>query len=298
MKNKRKNKGAALVELILILPFIIAFMIIIWELQRGLLAQHAAIQALHYMTWEKVDTRNNLGDRQDPRPTGTVIREGMAIADVDDDLQTAMWLNQADSTHGILPGAVQLLAGQFGLNTHGKWRAQVRQRFYFTRVSVLNFLFEGDDIGPHIDWGYQESLLVDCWEVRRPPQGAPGGDFAHSITLARVSNAFYSLLGGRWFSWITRLLQFNLPMFGRVGVDEPRLNLVAVPEDPYRTWYRGGIYGGYTSWFGSYWGGFGGFGSRGYGGWGAWSNPFSRYRGFGGGYYGGYGGMFGGFRLW
>ncbi|EKD26761.1 MAG: hypothetical protein ACD_79C01026G0004, partial [uncultured bacterium] len=221
----RKNKGSALVEMIVIIPIIIIFMFILKSLSEGFLGKFKGIQAAHYAVWEKADTRNNAADNYDPMPTNLITSNANTMASgVKFNGSTTLFNDSAINGLGGLFGPVVQFINFFGLNQNGLWKSRVDQRFQIEYFNVINRLFPGNpQIGQFIFWFNAEALLTDCWDVRYNP----AGDNAQSITLNRVQNGMFGIFSGFLTNLIMRIMNFSV--MGNRICDEPRVNLEAVP---------------------------------------------------------------------
>ncbi|MBN2144836.1 MAG: pilus assembly protein [Candidatus Aureabacteria bacterium] len=233
-KNKfiHRKKGAALAELLIIAPIIIVMLGIIWDMYNVFIMRYQGIQAAHYAVWEKVDARHNKSDNQDPRWTYLVQGDAQNIARSKGGT-AGVTLSEQSTLDGALGWTASRMIALFGLNNRGKWKATVQQNAPLSWSFRINDLIPGGDVIPgSISWTLRESLVTDSWDSRHPTENAIKGD-----VIDRVAGAWFGLLditGGSIANFVRKIFQFQI-LGWKIGPDEPRVNLSAVPPSGNRS---------------------------------------------------------------
>ncbi len=215
--------GVAMMEMVLILPVMLALLLILWEEYNFIYMRNLAIQANHLGVWQTVDNRDNTGDTvlfSDMSSAETIVRN----FDVSRINVSSTLVQDNVDLSGVagLAGDIFSFLNMFGLNQEGKWKMRIQGDMSLWEGSVIKGLLNLGNANTQdvLSFDFTESLLTDPWDSTNP------GDTTSGQMVDRVAGGWLGPVGA-----LGDIANMISTVLGILGIDVPRVNTSAVPDN-------------------------------------------------------------------
>ena len=201
------KKGSSMVEMVIIMPLLITFILMVWEEYKFMECRLRSIQATHYGVWQAVD---GIGAADISLITPMITNFDPANVNL-----TTVSLTENEHNVAGPVGDIISFFNLFSVNQDGKMHMRVAGNIVLWEGSVIKGLMNlaNPNTGDVYSWSFDEALLVDSWDA-----------ISEADIIQHLENGWLGPLGsaGGLAGMVTDLLQF-------LGVDVPRVNSTAVP---------------------------------------------------------------------
>jgi hypothetical protein len=213
----KKKRGTAMIEMVLILPVMLALTLILWQEYNFIYLRNQGIQTNHLDLWQTVDKRD---DEVYTVSTSSNSIANSLVSNVDSAFFSTLTQEAMDLT-GVsgLAGDIFEFLDMFGLNQQGKCKMRTQVDITFWEGSVIQGLLNLGSAPDTLSFDFTESLLTDPWDSTNP------GDTTSGQIVDRVAGGWLGPVGA-----LGGIADMISTVLGIVGIDVPRVNTSAVPD--------------------------------------------------------------------